>query len=582
MTDEHPRAVSTAIEVRAASPRYAVLALLALCLAVYLPGAMRLPTVDRTEAVFAETTRGMVERGAWFDPRYGDVIHQFRPIGAFWAQGAAATLAGPEHARDIRVYRLPGVVAVTLAVLALYLLAAPLAGSATALTTAALFAVAPLTVLVSQLAIAEGLSLFPATVAMLALLRLYVDDGEPPLWLALLFWAALGVAMLINALLVPILVLTTIVALAVLDRDVAWLRRTRPMIGAPIALLIASPWLYVRTLQDGTPFVRMAWRDFLEALGGSQDMKLRAFPGTFVLALLIGFLPGVALLAPAALRLWNGRDQRLARFLIAWVVGYLVYLEALSSKPGTYTVQVMYPALALGVALLIRSRADESGPPKWHAIPWPPLAALVALALLALPYFATSALPSLIALAGAVAVAALFAYSAHKGRSGDLGAWAKSGVAALALLAIVLLGIELPGIGKLWPAEQLRQTIAAACPEAPTPKIGGLGFREPSGIFRLGLPHGGQSPDALFNANPQVAIIESRWLQRYFIANAARGHGQDVGQPIGCVTALNVMRGCPVSFVIYNRDPALKCAPPAGTVACRTADELPTLKKACD
>ena len=103
-------------------------------------------------------------------------------------------------------------IAVTLAVLALFWLGRGLVGSETALIASALFAVAPLTVLVSQLAIAEGLSLLPATVAMLALARIYVNADEP-FPTALLFWAAVGVGIVINALLVPILVLATLIAL---------------------------------------------------------------------------------------------------------------------------------------------------------------------------------------------------------------------------------------------------------------------------------------------------------------------------------------------------------------------------------
>ncbi|MEQ1673372.1 MAG: glycosyltransferase family 39 protein, partial [Hyphomicrobium sp.] len=161
-----------------AQRRLSMLALFLLCLAVYLPGVIRLPAVDRTEVVFAETTRDMLARGAIVDPRYGETVHQFRPIGTYWAQAKVAWLAGPEHARDIWVYRIPGMLSVTLAVLALYLLAAPLVGGVAALIAAGLFAVAPLTVLVAHLAIAEGLSLLPATVAMLVLLRIYTAPRE--------------------------------------------------------------------------------------------------------------------------------------------------------------------------------------------------------------------------------------------------------------------------------------------------------------------------------------------------------------------------------------------------------------------
>ena len=335
----------------ASRPGRASLALLALCLAVYLPGLLRLPAVDRTEIIYAETTRDMAARGTWTDPRYGDVVHQYRPIGTFWLQGAARALFGEAHARDIRIYRLPSLIFVTLAVLALFWLGQAIVGAEAALIASALFAVAPLTVLVSQLAIAEGLSLLPATVAMLALLRIYTTSpGEParsgpstspsprslrgegrgegrpqtpaqasaphasPLpasgeresdrWtLPLLFWAAVGLGVLINALLVPILIVATLIALYVMDRDLSWLKRLQPLVGIPLALLIASPWLIVRAHQDGTPFAGLSWREFLAALGGAQDMKLRAFPGTFVLALLLGFLPGTALLGSAFTRL---------------------------------------------------------------------------------------------------------------------------------------------------------------------------------------------------------------------------------------------------------------------------------------
>src|SRR4051794_27215378 len=54
-------------------PGAAALALVALCLAVYMPGILRLPAVDRTEIIYAETTRDMVAHGDWTDPRYGDV-----------------------------------------------------------------------------------------------------------------------------------------------------------------------------------------------------------------------------------------------------------------------------------------------------------------------------------------------------------------------------------------------------------------------------------------------------------------------------------------------------------------------------
>ena len=538
--------------------RRAVIALLlVLCAFTYLPGLLRLPAVDRTEIVFAETTRDMVERGAWLDPQYRGTVHQFRPIGTFWAQGAAAAAAGEAHARDIRVYRVPGFIAVTLAVLALFWLSAPLVGTSAAAWAAGLFAVAPLTVLLSQLAIADGLALLPATVALVALMRIHsASNDQDTFRLAMLFWAAAGFGMLINALHTPILVTTTLIALFAFERDLSWLRRLHFAKGLPIALLLASPWLAVRALQDGLPFSGMSLSKLLAALGGAQDMKLRAFPGTFIIAALLGFLPGTALLAPALKRLWDDHaTSRLSRFLLAWVIGYIVYLELLSSKPGTYTVQVMFPAMSLAVALLVTHHADATNPPRWHALAWPPLAALFAIVLFALPYAALRELPPLWLVPLIMIIAALFALSAARGRAGQLEGWAKYGIAALSLFAVTLIAGVFPSIDRIWPARQITRALEGCTPGP----VAVAGFREPSAYFVLGQDDTLLEPDAL-----RTALVEGRPVYVVSDVRDTKVRALSRGQyrrmrPLACVEALNTMRGCPLYFTIQTTGSPESC-----------------------
>lgn len=531
-----------------ARPNIAALIVALLCLLTYLPGVVRLPAVDRTEVMFSETTRHMVARGAWLDPRYGDTVHQFRPIGTFWAQGLAASAAGETHARDIRIYRLPGLLAVLFSVLGLYWLAAPVVGIRSALIAAGFFAVAPLTVLLSQLAIADGLALLPATVAILSLLRIYTArDDDSTQYLAALFWGAVGFGMLVNALHTPILITVTLIALYIMDRDARWLSRLHAGKGVALALVIGVPWLVVRVLQDGVPFSGMDWSKFLAALGGAQDMKLRAFPGTFLLAALLGFLPATALLWPALSRLWRQRSQdKIARFLLAWIVGYIVYLELLSSKPGTYTVQVMFPAMALAVAMLVCQRDEQRAPPAGHAIPWPVLAALFGLALVMAPFVAMAEWPPILVVAGAAGVAALFYLSARAGRSGQLGDWALSGIAALSLFAICLLGMALPSIGKIWPTQQISRALAG-CPKG---AIAVAGYREPSVGFVLAPDPGLLEPEAfrnaLVNATSAYVVGEVR-DDKLSILNRVQYRRPKI---LGCVEGYNVMRGCPLYFTV--------------------------------
>lgn len=560
----------------------ALAALGLLCLVTYLPGVIALPPVDRTEIVFADSTRHMVMGGDWLNPRYGEVVHAFRPPGTYWLQGAVLRAVGVDTVQQasnpIVWHRLPGLIAVTLSVLAVYWLASPLVGGGVALMAAALFAVAPLTVLVAQLAIAEGLSLLPAVVAMLVLARFYTGDGTgAPVSMVFVFWTAIGSSVLINALMVPILVFVTIIALAIGDRNLNWLRPLFSPLPIVVGIAIASPWMIVRAHQDGVPFSGMTFGAFFEALGGSQDMKLRAFPGTFILAAVLGFLPGTALLVPAVQRLWGQRSvNRLSRFLLAWAGGYLIYLEALSSKPGTYTVQVLFPALALSVAMLVAAwQGDEPrAPPRWHGFAWPPLAALFAIFLLAGGYAALKVFPGPAEIGMIGIVAGLFFISARSGRAGDLPRWWAQGVVALSLFAVTLLSVVLPSLDGLWPARDIKRAIEARCGAQPM-STGLLGFREPSGAFVLNADTTRQTPEALASAQPRLRIVESRWLERYTATV------QPVGTDVGCVSTFNAMRGCALTFKIFEAEGSAVCQRPSDHVC---AADLPQggLVKGCD
>lgn len=544
------------LEKAAAAPMRAVLVLLTLCLFTYLPGLLHLPAVDRTEVIWAETTRDMLARGAFADPRYDGAVHAFRPIGTFWAQGISAALAGEAHAHDIRVYRVPGLIAVTLSVLALYWLSLPLIGAWPAFLAAGLFAVAPLTVLLSQLAIADGPALLPATVAMLALLRIYMaGEKDDTRALALLFWVALGLGMFFNALHTPILAVVTLIALSFIDRDFWWISRLHPRY-APLAVLLAAPWLAVRFYQDGIPFSGLGFKKLLAALGGAQDMKLRAFPGTFVLAAVLGFLPGTALLYPALKRLSDNRGEKLARFLLAWVIGYIVYLELISSKPGTYTVQVMFPAMALAVASLVANWKEGAPAPSGHLIPSPVLALLFPVPPVVVAYVFGGVMPGVIAAFLVSLTAGLFYLSAKAAHGGERKRWAITGIAALSLFSIALNAAVLPSIGKLWPTREIERALAG-CPAGP---VAVLGFREPSAQFVLKSDPLAAEPDAL-----RAALVEGKAT---YIVGEARDERLKAltrfqyrrPRATACVEAYNVMRGCPLAFTIVSTGDTAGCA----------------------
>jgi len=97
--------------------------------------------------------------------------------------------------------------------------------------------------------------------------------------------------------------------------------------------------------------------------------------------------------------------------------------------------------------------------------------------------------------------------------------------------------------------------VAAVC-GASTP-VSVLGFREPSAAFVLGVPKAAPDPRAMPVEPGMVHVVESRWTERYLAANAP---GNASLKQIGCVSAYNVMRGCPLTFVVYAADEAARTA----------------------
>ena len=510
----------------------------------------------------------MLERGDPLDATYQGERFAFRPIGITWLQMAAGGTFGKAAQGWIGTYRLPSLLCALFAVLSFWWLVRPLLGDRGALVSAALFAVTPIVALQAQLAIPEGPLLLAIVVAQTTLLRLYcaADPRRGTGGLAFLFWTAQGLGILLNALSLPILSLSTLVALYVFDRDLTWLKRLRPLYGVPYMLVLAAPWLIVRAYLDGgVPFADMGFSELIRALGGAQDMKWRAVPLTFTFALLVGFLPGALLWVPAVRTLWEDRAAALHRFLFCWIAGYLIYLELISSKPALYTVQAMFPAAAAACALAL----DKDGrlvlpdymlrPPAWLVAPG-------MLALFGGVLYLAAAPPGVVVVLGVLLVTALFTLAALAARAKFAAAWLVSSVVGFALFLGFTFGVLLPSLEKGWPATRIAEAIRPLehCVVGP---VGIAGLREPSTVFVLGRdsdPGIVEIADRMAGGEDGIAVIEDRWQVDLLTALAERGAKPPARA--GCVQAFNAMRGCPLNFSIYitgapRLDPECKVPP---------------------
>lgn len=600
--------------------------LLALTLFMYLPGVLRLPPVDRTEIVYASASQDMLRRGNFTDPQFRGQQLEGKPIGAFWLQMASVTVVGEEALGTIAPYRLPSLLGVIIAVLAAYGLLTPLLGVRGALIAASLSAVCPILAVEANLAITDGIALAAAVAAQLALMRIYVaardpalaagspygavvlPAGPPPsphrnpppspppgLLLALLFWASQGLGILLNALAVPLLSAATLAALFVFDRKTdhafGWLARLRPILGIPIMLALGSPWIVTRVIADGgMPFDGLDWSGLAAALGGSQADKWKAAPLSFTLAFILGFLPGTLLLVPAVRRLWRDRAQAAPRFLLAWLIGYLVYLELLSGKPALYAVPPLFPAAAAGVAWLLTRGAAPGAAlafPERLWVPPPLVPALFVLSVYAALLWATDTAPDAGFVVGASLVAAMLWLAGAAAQRRLPAAWVIASATSFAIFLGFTFGYALPHLAKVWPAPRLAEAVTLLQPCAPQ-DVALLGFREPSAAFVLGKGVE-QSPSDIAQRIAQgqrsVALVEARWQDELSTELAKRGLA--LPPRAGCVRAFNVMRGCPLEFSIYGVGAAPKdmqtCSlPPEFVCAEGDAAAATAEKSRCD
>lgn len=525
------------------------LALLTLCLAVYLPGLASLPTVDRDEARFAQASRQMAEasdRQGWVVPRVQDRPRLNKPPGIYWLQAGTVRAAGlPDQ---IWAYRLPSLLAAIVAVLATWRAGVRLFDPRSAWLGAALLALCPLVVWESRQARADMALLAATTITMwMAASVLTAPAGQRRGLARTVLWLAVAAGVLIKGPITPLVLGLTAAVLAISGGGWPSVTRLAPLRGMALVVLAIGAWAALVAREIGWDAYLAIVRD--EVLGRSVSAKEGHWgpPGYHAVLLSVLFWPGsmvtLAALQRAFNRAWPAfeltrprrwwgalRGARGARFgecfCLAWTIPAWIVFELVSTKLPHYTLP-LYPAIALLTARGALAVASGSGKPIGSAfrvgvLVW----AILGIALAAAP----STLPWLLGLPAEAPVvwlgfgvtllcwilviaAARSAFSVgwpglpHAGRR-LVRAHAIS-LAAAAILAVGFVGGVLPRLEGLWITRQIVRVLHAADPDGLRP-VAGVAYHEDSLIFetrgrfrRLGAA----DLDAWLAANPDGLVI---------------------------------------------------------------------------
>jgi 4-amino-4-deoxy-L-arabinose transferase-like glycosyltransferase len=477
----------TALAERIAANRGWAFALLGVIgLLFYLPGFFTLPPTDRDEAHFAEASRQMLETENFVDIRFQDEARYQKPIGIYWLQSVAASIAG-QPAGAIWPYRLPSLCGAVLALFFVLRLGERLFDRGVGFVGACLFAFCLLLGVEARLATTDA-CLLAATLASLdALAACYL--GRCSRRLATQFWVAAGLGILLKGPILPLVVLLTLATLSVVDRRIAWLKALQPLRGLPILAVIVTPWLIAIGLASHGGFYRSSLgNDFFAKLLSAQELH-GAPPGSYLVAIAVTFWPSGLLVAAAVPAVWRRRRLPAFKFLLAWVLPAWLLMELTPTKLPHYVLP-LYPGLALLAAAIFADRnlPVAIGWPRWLARAGVALWMLVGIGLPASIGFVGWWLSDSVDFAGVFAVLAVsFALlAALRLLRADRRAEALGAIGASSLIVqAAILGSLLPRLDQLWLSREAQRLVSATSP-CINPVVASAGYQEPSLVFLLG------------------------------------------------------------------------------------------------
>ena len=538
------------------------------CVLTFAPGIASLPPTDRDESRFIQATKQMAETGDYLDIRFQTVPRYKKPIGIYWLQSAALKLTGADPQSSVWAYRLVSLAGGIIAVLGVAWLGSVMFGGAAGLIAGLLMAGAFMLCFEARIAKTDAFLLAVNVIAQAALASAYLSERtRRPDWSWAIFWAAIGIGILVKGPITPLLALTTIAALFVIDREAGWLWRLRPLPGIAIAALVAAPWLAAITWKSGGAFwAEAVGRDLVGKIAEGQESH-GAWPGYYALIfpLFIWPLPVFAIQGMLAAMAKIKSDARL-RFLLAWHVPFWLFVELLPTKLPHYVLPV-YPALVLMAAYVMTADAVSLGrPPVWHSWLINLTKAGHAVATLALAGLAAGLVyytERQISVAGIFAAIAVLATGAVGAQIGPVKTWhavtkALALTAGSAIVWSTMAGLVLPAADSLWPSRQIAAVFKQSTRGCAEPQLISIGFQEPSLVFLAGTntltPTSAAGAKAMAE-NPRCALAAVTADEKAAFLAALGQAASDI-ESVRTLNVINYSKGRHLVIELFRLKPA--------------------------
>ena len=322
--------------------------------------------VDETPPKFAAAARGMSISGDWLTPRANGIPRFDKPPLIYWLMGLIYSFPGQEIWDPLGSWsaRFPSAISTVLMMIVLgdTVMRWPHDDEdfprRNGVITALAFALSPLVLIWSRIAVSDALLCSTFGISMLLQWRCYVN----PLGSSWIFgWVVLGLAVLTKGPVALVLMGMTFAMFACFQGDflILW-KRIKPIPGLVITALISVPWYLLELLVEGKPF----WDSFF---GYHNFQRFTSVVNShqepwwfFCLVLVVASLPFTPLLILGLSRAFAnlGRqikavnstpDQSLLLFSGCWLVCVFILFTCAGTKLPSYWLPAT-PAAAILIA----------------------------------------------------------------------------------------------------------------------------------------------------------------------------------------------------------------------------------------
>ena len=331
--------------------------------------------VDETPPLFAAAARAMAETGDWLTPRVNGLPRYDKPPLVYWLMGLIYALPGQAQWDPLGTWA-AGLPSALSSVAVMVMLAATLlrwpqplspgrapaasVQAITAISAALAFALSPLVLLWSRMAVSDALFSALLAISLLLFWRCYAAAGRP--WPA---WLLLGLAVLAKGPVALVLAALCLGGFGWWQRDLKRLWALfRPWRGLALTALVALPWYGLELLVEGQPFFNSFFGYHnLQRFAGVVNHHLQPW-WFFLPVLLVASLPFSPLLL---LGLGNAVGQgraplppqaSLLRFACCWLLAVFLFFTLAATKLPSYWIPAT-PAAGLLMALAAQQLLAE-------------------------------------------------------------------------------------------------------------------------------------------------------------------------------------------------------------------------------